>query len=351
MRIGVDARMLGSSGIGKVIENILKRMIPQCPEWNFFIIINKKEYSRYSFLISHNVSCIYCSTPIYSIKEQFALWKKIPMNLDVFWSPHYNIPLFYKGNLVVTIHDLAHLALKQNKYEYLKKLYARIMLKNAIKKASSIVCVSKFTINELKRFFQNVNMDKINLIYNGVDEEWYNIKCGAKLRNNPYYVFVGNVKPHKNLVRLIEAYKLVCNEIKEDLLIIGKKEGFINGIDNISELIKGYENRIVFTGYVDDTMLKQYVIQSEGMIFPSLYEGFGLPPMECIAAGVPVFCSNIPVLREIYKNNVIYFDPYDVNDIARCIKNKTIISVDNSCPTWDCAVKNMIDIFNQYNIR
>lgn len=343
MQVGVDARMLSSSGIGKVIENILKRMIPKRPEWQFFLIINRKDCDKFSFLSLPNVSCIECDASIYSIKEQFELWNKIPKHLDVFWSPHYNIPLLYTGKLVVTVHDLAHLALRQDKHDFLKKMYARFMMKNVLRKATKIVCVSQFTIDELKRFFPEADTSKLSLIYNSVDESWHNIKPGKQIRNRPYYIFVGNVKPHKNLARLIEAYKFVCSEVRQDLVIVGKKDGFINGLNNISELIKGYEDRIVFTGYVDDDTLKQYVVQSDGMIFPSLYEGFGLPPLEALAAGIPVMCSDIPVLREIYKDKVTYFNPYRVDDIQKCLKNeKRWFGSLNM--KWDEPVKKMIDV-------
>lgn len=350
MRVGVDARMLSSSGIGKVIENILKRMVSQRPEWQFFLIINRKDCDKFSFLSLSNVSCIYCNAPIYSIREQLELWRIIPKNLDVFWSPHYNIPLLYTGKLVVTVHDLAHLALRQDKHDFLKKMYARFMMKNVLRKATKIVCVSQFTIDELKRFFPEADTSKLSLIYNGVDESWQNIKPGKQIRNRPYYIFVGNVKPHKNLARLIEAYKLVCSEIRQDLVIVGKKDGFINGLTNISELIKGYEDRIVFTGYVDDDTLKQYVVQSDGMIFPSLYEGFGLPPLEALMAGIPVIVSNISVMHEVFKDNVLYFNPIDISDLKntiKCFSNYTIhksISILDRY-SWNVVCDKYIEIF------
>ena len=347
MRVGVDARMLSSSGIGKVIENILKRMIPQRPSWQFFLLINSKDHDKFAFLSLENVCCIECNAPIYSIKEQFDMWYKIPKKLDVFWSPHYNIPLFYTGKLIVTVHDLAHLALKQEKNDFLKKIYARFMFRNLIQKATNIVCVSKFTINELKHFFPKTDLSKVKLIYNGVDESWFHIKPSTPIHDRPYYIFVGNIKPHKNLARLVEAYKSVCNEIEEDLLIVGKKEGFINGINNISELIRGYEDRIIFTGYVDDETLKQYVVQSNGMIFPSLYEGFGLPPLEALAASVPVMCSSLQVFEEIYRDKVTYFDPTNLEDIANCIKYNKKIRGGSISIKWNDSVKTLIDIFMQ----
>lgn len=350
MRVGVDVRMLSSSGIGKVIENILKRVIPKRPEWQFFLIINRKDCDKFSFLSLSNVSCIDCNAPIYSIREQFELWRVIPKNLDVFWSPHYNIPLLYSGRLIVTVHDLAHLALRQDKHDFLKKVYARFMMKNVLNKATNIVCVSQFTIDELKRFFPEADTSKLSLIYNGVDESWHNIKPGKQIRNRPYYIFVGNVKPHKNLARLIEAYKLVCSEIRQDLVIVGKKDGFINGLNNISELIKGYEDRIVFTGYVDDDTLKQYVVQSDGMIFPSLYEGFGLPPLEAMASGVPVIASDIPVIHEICKDAISYLNPLSIcemkNDIKEFTSSRHVYSGGNSMLfSWRTACDKFIRLF------
>lgn len=319
MRIGIDARMLSCSGIGKVIENILIRLIPCRSDWEFVLLVKKDDYGKYQFLTYKNVKCIECNAPIYSIKEQFEMFFKIPRNLDIFWSPHYNIPLFYKKKLVVTVHDLAHLALNQGNNDFIKKLYARFMLKCVTEKADKILCVSKFTISELVRFYPKVNLGKVELVYNGVDESWRNVPQGKLLRKRPYYVFIGNVKPHKNLVRLIEAYKMVSHEIEQDLVIIGKRDGFINGINNIASLIEGYEERIIFTGYIDDEVLKQYVVQSDALIFPSLYEGFGLPPIEAIVAGQKVFASDIPVIREVCGNHVEYFNPLNIDSIKNML--------------------------------
>lgn len=319
MRIGVDARMLSCSGIGKVIENILMRLIPSCSDWEFVLLVKSDDYGKYQFFAHQNVRCIECNAPIYSIREQFEMFLKIPSNLDVFWSPHYNIPLFYNKKLVVTVHDLAHLALNQGSNDFIKKLYARFMLKCVTEKADKIICVSKFTISELVRFFPKVNLEKVELIYNGVDESWRNVPQGKLLRQRPFYVFIGNVKPHKNLIRLIEAYKMVSEKIEQDLVIVGKRAGFINGIDNIAGLIEGYEDRIIFTGYVDDEKLKQYVVQSDALIFPSLYEGFGLPTIEAIVAGKKVFAADISVIREVCGNNVEYFNPLEITSIKNIL--------------------------------
>lgn len=307
MRICVDVRMLKFSGIGKVIENLLTRLIHKKSDWEFFLIGKNEDIVEFSFYNNENIHIIECNCPIYSIKEQFLIPILIPENIDVFWSPHYNVPVFYKGRLLVTIHDLAHLALTDINKSFIRRLYANTMIRLAVIKASTIVCVSNFTKEELIKYIPNVNKEKITVIYNGVDDKWKNIKNKQSLHDKPYYVYVGNIKPHKNLHRLIEAYKLVKNKIKQDLILIGKKEGFITGENNIAEMIKGYEDRIFFTGFISDELLMQYIVNADAMVFPSLYEGFGLPPIEALAAGKPVIASKASSIPEICEDYVTYF--------------------------------------------
>ena len=157
MRVGVDARMLCSSGIGKVIENIVSRMIDDKPEWHFVLLGKMTDFAKFPFTKKANVELIPCNAPIYSIREQFEVPWKLPKDLDVLWCPHYNVPVFYRGRMVVTIHDLAHLALPDINQGFLKQAYAKIMFRAATKKADQIACVSKFTISELKKYVPSVD--------------------------------------------------------------------------------------------------------------------------------------------------------------------------------------------------
>lgn len=349
MRVGVDARMLCSSGIGKVIENVVSRMIVDKPEWQFVLLGKMSDFAEFSFTRKENVELISCNAPIYTIREQFEVPWKLPKDLDVLWCPHYNIPIFYRGRMVVTIHDLAHLALPEINKGLLKQTYARVMFRLATYKAGKIACVSKFTISELKKYIPSVDEKKIYLVYNGVDEKWFSIKKGAPMHDKPYFIFVGNVKPHKNLQRLIEAYKMASPQIEQDLIIVGKKDGFINGEDSILDFIRGFENRILFTGYVSDDELMQYVAQADAMVFPSLYEGFGLPPLEALAAGTPVLASNVASIPEICGKHVTYFNPLDVQSIKEKmvqISSKNVVENKEWSKrySWKQSTKEMINI-------
>ncbi len=355
MRIGVDVRMLKSSGIGKVIENILIRMIPMKSEWEFYLLGKSKEIKDILFESKDNVHIVECDCPIYSIREQLILPFKIPAHLDVFWSPHYNVPILYRGKLIVTIHDLAHLALKEYRSSLPKLIYANILLRVASYKSKKIVCVSEFTKKELLKFIPEVNSNKISVIYNGVDVKWRNIRKIRSPHDNSYYIFVGNVKPHKNLHRLLEAFKRVAKNIKQDLIIVGKKDGFITGDNNIKEDIRGYEDRIFFTGYISDELLMQYVAYSDALIFPSVYEGFGLPPLEALAAGKRIIVSNVASMPEVCDGYADYFDPYSIEDIA----NKFEYTCKKQVPDdgfwdrydWLNNVKSIVDLFNDININ
>lgn len=221
--------------------------------------------------------------------------------------------------MIVTVHDLAHLALPEINKGMLKRLYANGMFRVVCRKADQIACVSRFTIAELRKYVPSVDARKIHLVYNGVDESWYHIPLAPRLHPRPYLIFVGNIKPHKNLAFLVRAFQQVADLIPYDLVLVGKKDGFLTGDHNIGNLVKGWEQRIHFTGWVTDEQLQQYVAQSEAMVFPSLYEGFGLPPLEAMAAGRRVLVSDIPVMREVCGDAAWYFDPYDEQSLQQLL--------------------------------
>ena len=349
MYLTVDARMINSSGIGKVIENILKRLILEKKDWHFFLLGKYSELCVFPFANLSNTEIIECDSKIYSIREQYEVVKKIPQITDLLWVPHYNIPIFYSGKMIVTIHDVFHLANLKYENEFIKKVYAKIMFEIAVAKAKRIICDSEFTTVELLKY-THANKNKINIVYCGIDESWFDIKKSDSFYNHEYFIYVGNIKPHKNLVRLLQAFRLIKDKITHNLVLVGKKAGFLTGINNINNLIKGMEDRVIFTGYVSDSELQQYVIHASAMIFPSLYEGFGLPPLEAMACGCPVVVSNIASLPEVCKDAAIYCNPYDAQDIAdkmldSLVSNK-IDEGKNLSKTysWDKAVISMINI-------
>jgi glycosyltransferase involved in cell wall biosynthesis len=256
---------------------------------------------------------------VYSIKEQIAFRRLGVSANEIWWSPHYNVPLLHRGRLVTTIHDVAHLALPQFFGEWKKQMYAKLMFEAAARKSHSIICVSQFTADELLRR-TSADARKVHVIHNGLDEKWFEPNRGERPSARPYILSVGNVKTQKNLQRLINAFMKIQARYDVDLMLVGRKEGFLAGDSAVLDLAGVPEGRLQFTGYVSDSLLRSYYAHAEALVFPSLYEGFGLPPLEAMASGCPVVASNAASIPEVCGDAVIYCDPLSVDDIADKIK-------------------------------
>lgn len=310
--------MLNASGIGTYLQNLIPLITSYYSNSTFSLLGNSELINRYEWSKAKNINVIECKAPIYSIAEQIELYTKIPDNTTVFWSPHYTIPILYKGKLLVTVHDVCHLAMPQYLSGIHQRLYAKFMFKAVAYKANAILADSDFTKKEFLGFF-NGKDEKVHPIHIGINTSWYGIQKQRVCHSKPFLLFVGNVKPHKNLVGLLKALTILVDKIPHDLVIVGKKEGFITGDTKVFELAKTLGDRVCFTGYVDDETLQQYFVNADGLVFPSLYEGFGLPPLEAMACGCPVLVSDAASLPEVCGDAALYFDPYNSEDIAEKI--------------------------------
>lgn len=319
MKVVVDARMINMSGIGTYIQNLMK--------YNCYDIAlgNNKEILEFYT----KITTIDFKSPIYGIKEQLKFpYKKLKKEKpDVLHIPHYNIPIFYKGKMVVTIHDLTHLIYPEflpNKFAY---YYAKFMIWIALKKACKIITVSENTKKDILQMFK-VNPEKIEVIYNGVGEEF--VKKDKKEinylydkfkipKNKKILMYVGNLKPHKNLERLLEAYSKIDNIEETCLILVGKIFANYNVLENKEKKIN-IENCVIHTGIVTQEELVDLYNLVDLFVFPSLYEGFGLPILESLACGTPVICSNTSSMPEVGGDVVEYFDPYNIDDMAKKIE-------------------------------
>ena len=321
--VAIDMRMLGSSGIGTYVESLVPLVIEQCPEVRFYLIGTKERLAGLG-IASDRVRTIACSAPVYSAREQVELSLRTPRHVEVFWSPHYNIPLWHRGKLLVTVHDVCHLALAPL-FGGLRHVYARFMFSEVRRKAHTILCDSQFTKKELMRLV-NVPEDRIRVVYCGVQERWFELTKGQPVHGKPYVLYVGNVKPHKNVAALVDAFLSIRDRIPHDLVIVGQKSGLRTGDPALLTRAADGSGRIAFTGRITDDALMQYVVQADALVLPSLYEGFGLPPLEAMATGCPTLVSDIEILREVYGDATIYFDPHDCEDLAK----KMIMIVEDS---------------------
>ncbi len=318
MKIAIDTRMAWSSGVGTYIRNLVPALLAARPGDRFFLLGSRGDMERWPGFHKPNAVWVETSSKIYTFSEQWEVARRIPKDADLFWSPFYNVPLLWKGKLLATVHDVFHLAGAREISGFHRRLYASYMFGHLARRADSIICVSQFTKKEL---LTRVGGDalKMKVIHNGVDTNRFNIKKRKRPHPKPYLLYVGNVKPHKNLGRLLQAFALLKDRITHDLVVVGKKEGFLTGDRKSLEIAKGYGGRIHFTGPVDDVSLGQYYVFSEMLVFPSLYEGFGLPPLEAMASGIPVASSSAASLPEVCGEAVHYFDPFNPAEMAEKI--------------------------------
>lgn len=314
-KIVIDFRMHKASGIGTYIKSLLPFLVEK---FEIVLLGNRDEIGGYEW--SKSVKVIKCKSKIYSIKEQLELPLKIP-KCDIFWSPHYNIPILpIRAKFrAVTIHDAFHLAFCDT-LNFMQKTYAKMIFNQALSRSDIVFSVSEFSRSEILKYTKT---DKnIFIVPNAIDERRFNNHCDSaileavareyKLPEN-FILFVGNVKPHKNLKNLLFA----LDKTELNLVIVGKKDGFITSDSDIFEIIEknNLGERIFFTGYVKDTDIAAIYNLAKLFVFPSLYEGFGIPPLEAQACGCPVVCSNVASMPEVCGDSVIYFDPCNVKEM------------------------------------
>jgi glycosyltransferase involved in cell wall biosynthesis len=313
--ITIDARWLNASGIGTYLCHIIPGIVDRFGDRSITLLGNTSELSILLDGVPKNCFFVDASADMYSISEQIAYARLIPRNTRLYFATHYNIPLLYNGHMLVMVYDMMHLAMPQFVRGYHKHLYAKLMFEAVRFKANSILTISEFTKQELIRLRGEFSQPIIP-IHLGVDESWYSMPLGHAQHPRPYVLYVGNIKPHKNLKALVKAFGSIVNKIPHDLIMVGKREGFITGDREVYDLAQSLGDRVHFTGRVTNDQLHQYLHWAEALVFPSLYEGFGLPPLEAMAAGCPVIVSTAASLPEICGDAALYFDPYSVNDIA-----------------------------------
>jgi glycosyltransferase involved in cell wall biosynthesis len=315
MSLAIDARMLEHSGIGTYLVNLLPRLIPRVRAERVHLLGDREALQRLPWTQDERLSLVDCRSPIYSLREQASLPRRIPADCRLFWSPHFNVPLLYGGPLLVTIHDVLHVAMPRFMPGAHKRLYARMLLAAVRRKAAAVICNSRFTAGELMRVV-GVPASRIEVVPMGVDEGWFGVDPRPRPHEKPYFVFVGNVKAHKNVQGLVAAFGRVAATLPHDLIIVGKKEGFITGDRSVEASAAALGGRVRFTGLLDETLLRRTVACAEALVLPSFYEGFGFPPLEAMACGCPAIVSDRASLPEVCGDAALYCNPDDPDDMA-----------------------------------
>jgi glycosyltransferase involved in cell wall biosynthesis len=317
--LAIDLRWIHCSGIGTYIRGLMPGLVTAFSDVRIAGIGNKEKLQKYPWASASHFKIVDCDASRYSIAEQVVMPLAIPRGTDLFYSPHYPVPLLFRGRLVVTIHDLSHLVVPEIATSMSKRTYAKTMLNAVRRRASLILTVSNFSKSELLKHTRGLRSDNIVTIHEGISGEWFAARR-VPLPEQPYIVYVGNVKPYKNVSRLVEAFLRVMDKIPHNLLIVGQHEGLLTGESNgFFARASSAGERIRFTGHIPQEQLLTLVAGADALVLPSLYEGFGFPPLEAMAAGVPALVARAGSLPEICGDAALFCDPLSVEDIAEKI--------------------------------
>jgi glycosyltransferase involved in cell wall biosynthesis len=339
MTIGIDARFFGprAKGLGRYTQKLVEELEKLDTQNNYVIFLRAENFNDYQPQ-NEKFKKALADYRWYTLAEQIFFPAKIyRQKTDLMHFPHFNAPIFYFRPFVVTIHDLIlrHFPTRRastlGPFAYwFKHLAYRLVIWAALKRAKKIITVSEYVKQDIIKHFR-VEPGKIEVTYEGVSggglkqevpSSGTNLEnCGIK---KPYLLYVGNAYPHKNLERLIEAFGILVNDYKKDfqLVLVGEDDYFYRRLklSNTSILTSMIVSaRVVFAGFVPDKELAIFYQNASAYAFPSLCEGFGLPPLEAMACGVPVVCSGATCLPEILDSAALYFDPHDPKDMAEKI--------------------------------
>ncbi|MFA6458027.1 MAG: glycosyltransferase family 1 protein [Patescibacteria group bacterium] len=331
MKIGIDARMYSSgfTGIGRYTFELIRGLARLDAKNEFVVFLNPQEFENF-VAPAENFRAVRVDAPHYSTDEQTKFLKILNSeDLNLMHFTHFNAPILYHRKSIVTIHDLTLSKFPGKKMNKLvHRLAYNLVLRRATSHASKIIAVSQNTKKDLMELLK-INSDKIEVVWNGVGREFVpsfptelsrrQLEQKFGIRKN-YLLYVGVWRDHKNILGMLEAMAQVVARQKDfdgEIVITGRPNKFYAPEIFAKVRDLGLEDHFVFTDLVDDRDLLQLYQNARVFVFPSFYEGFGLPPLEAMACGVPVVASNASSIPEICGDgNALFFDPKNSEEMA-----------------------------------
>jgi glycosyltransferase involved in cell wall biosynthesis len=327
VRIAIDARKLHDYGIGTYVRN-LTHWLSRFGGPDTYVLLCRRRDVDYVRSLGPSFEPWIESSGNYSFKEQWSLPVTLARaRVDLFHAPHYVVSPLVRCPFIVTIHDCIHLRFPAYLPNRLAYVYARTTMRGSARRSERVLTVSNASKQDILHYLR-CPADKIEVVYNGLDErlaveptaeEMANVRDRFQL-DAPFVLYTGNIKPHKNIDRLIEAYSILRRRGFQStkLLIIGDD---LSKYPNLRRMVHRFQlqQSVRFLGFVHDATLAALYRMASVFVFPSLYEGFGLPPLEAMAAGTPVITSNVSSLPEVVGDAATLVDPMDAGAIADAI--------------------------------
>lgn len=375
MKIGIDARFfgprVGGGGLGRYVEELVSHL-QAIDHKNQYTIFLRKENFHECRITNKNVYKQLVDIPWYTIEEQ----GKMPgivarARVDFMHYPHWNIPVFSRVPFLVTIHDLIMLELPhsarvstKNPLVYgFKHAGFRMVLENAIHRSREIITVSEYTKQSVLKHFC-IKQEKIHVVPNGVipPREARSISLSALGVYQPYFLYVGNAYPHKNIEMMMHAFALFReNHPYAQLVIAGRKDLFSHRLEREAEELGIKGEPVRFIDLPTDEELAALYKNAALFIFPSRIEGFGIPPLEAMSYGTPVAAARTSSIPEVCKHAAHYFDPDDIEALCEIMRQaadepsrfeqsaKDGLRVAESY-TWTQTAKMTLNIYNNQSL-
>jgi glycosyltransferase involved in cell wall biosynthesis len=334
VKIGIDIRRMGEFGVGTYIRNVVRNLGRLDHENEYFLIGPPAKVQEIGPL-PPNFHTIPLNTPERSLGgfRQFRATVK-RLQCDLVHVPNvFSIPRALPCPYVMTVHDmLDHMARSREQNGVWRSLHFQLT-RNVLSGAARIFAVSNFTKTEIEKWF-DIPSSRIEVIYNAIDERFLTGHASAADRDMiakryqvtyPFLLYAGRISPHKNVVRMIEAFSALKSELERSqaypdlkLIIIGDD---LSGNPDLRRTVirSAVQNDVRFLGFIPIDVLRIFYDEAKVFVFPSLYEGFGLPPLEAMAHGTPVVTSNASSLPEVVGRAAVLVNPENVFEIMRAL--------------------------------
>lgn len=323
--IVIDARVVvnnQSHGIARYTDELVRNLKDIDSPFQFTLFVNENSpFLKMTWPAHMHFRVL--KTSWISLFGQFEMLTHLAeLKPDLFHSPSFIVPFLSRVPLVTTIHDLNHVVLSEN-YSIFHRLYYSVLLARKIKASKAVITVSGFSQQEIINFFQT-QPEHVRVIHNGISEQFQNPphRGDAKLENylqkyelpSEYILSIGNRKPHKNIARLVEAW---CrSKLNIPLVLLSDFD------QSLIEMAESYHKKhnLHFLRFVPNDVLPSIYAGAKLFVYPSIYEGFGFPPLEAAACGVPVVVSNCSSLPEVMRDCALYIDPSNTDEIAKTLE-------------------------------